>query len=210
MVRRFYGERIRRMIYNGQPPDDANITVNLVNSYINDAVAAAAKASWQENIKIDNIAYLNNSFYTTFTGLSVVKDPTQGLFVYKITLPQIPNGLGKNEGVASLRFKDGVQATFDAIPLNANQIAYADNLRPIPNRIMYWSEGTFLYTKTSLNLLDLTAIVRMVSGGLDTDLDSMLNVPNEYFTFMDQYILKELLLEHAQKADQVADGVDAP
>ena len=36
-------ERIQRVIYNGLPTDDATITIPVINLWINDGLAAAAK-----------------------------------------------------------------------------------------------------------------------------------------------------------------------
>lgn len=41
--RKAYIEMVRRQIYGDQPSNDANITVNLVNRWLNFAAAAAAK-----------------------------------------------------------------------------------------------------------------------------------------------------------------------
>lgn len=209
MQRIVFIERLLRQIYNGQPPDDATITHELVNKYLIDATGAAAKQHYQESIKIDNIAYVNNSFYTSFAGLAISKETSLGMSIYKTELPMIPVGLGRNEGVASIRVKGGVNVSYDAIPLSVSQVTYAYNLRPIPNRIMYWTEGSTCYFNSSVPLLGMTVVARMVSGGDDTDLDSNINVPSDWFPFMNEYILKQLLLEHTQPKDNTNDGSDA-
>ena len=94
MTRKFLIERIRRQIYGDQPSNDANITIGLVNSYLNDAIGVAAKQNYKENIAIDGISFVNNSFYTTFKGIAATKDEQ---FVWKVTLPQIPIGIGKRK-----------------------------------------------------------------------------------------------------------------
>jgi len=60
-------ERILRQIYNGQPSDDSSITYNLVNQWLNDAIGLAVKKNYTDSIQMDGIAYINNSFYTTYT-----------------------------------------------------------------------------------------------------------------------------------------------
>lgn len=74
MVRRTYIERIRRLIYGGQPPAEANITIGLVNNYLQDAIAVAAKTNYTDNLKLEGIASVNNSFYTTFKSLVIASD----------------------------------------------------------------------------------------------------------------------------------------
>lgn len=208
MLRRTYIERILRFIYNGQPSDDSNITVGLVNNCLGDALAIAAKQNYVEAIKMDGVAYVNNSFYTTYSGIAITTDDTDNL-CYKLTVPMIPLGLGKNEGISKIQFKDDNGfVSLTAIPLSANQTQYADSMKPIPNKILYWNEGQTVRFKSTLPMYEYTAIVRMVSGGDPTDLDSTINVPDDYFGAITEYIKAQLLLEKAQPADQSNDGTD--
>lgn len=208
MTRQEFIERHRVQIYGGWPTDDAEITNELVNSWLSDSIGIAAKTCWKEAIQIDGIAYLNNSFYTTFSGIAITSDDTDNL-CYKFTLPQIPFGLGKNEGVAKIQFKDSNGfVSQNAIPLSMNQIGYADRQRPIPNKIMYWYEGNIVRMKTPLIMTDYTAIVRMASGGDSTNLNSDLNVPADYFPIMVQYIREQLMFERSIPQDVNNDGQD--
>ena len=52
MTRQFFIERALRQIYGGQPTDDSQITVNLVNSWLNDAIATAAKQCYKEGTSL--------------------------------------------------------------------------------------------------------------------------------------------------------------
>ena len=52
MTRRHYIERILRQIYGTYVRDDSSITENLVNSWLNDGIAIAAKQNYRENIAI--------------------------------------------------------------------------------------------------------------------------------------------------------------
>lgn len=66
MNRRTYIELIRRQIYGSQPSADAEITVGLVNKWLDIAIAAAAQQNYKGNIALEGISYVNNGFYTTF------------------------------------------------------------------------------------------------------------------------------------------------
>lgn len=208
MQRQAYIERILRLIYNGQPTEDSNITIGLVNNWLNDGLAIAAKQNYTEAIKMDGVAYVNNSFSTTFSGLSVQTDISNN-FGYKIALPQIPVGLGKNEGINTLRFRgdDGFLSQ-SVIWLSANQWGYADQMRQIPNKIYGYNEGSTLRITSTLPLYLYTAVVSMISGGDSTDLTSELNVPDDYFPVITEYIKAQLLLEKAQPQDISNDGSD--
>jgi len=199
--------RILRQVYGGMSSVDANITDGLVNNWLSDSIAFAAKKNYLENGQIDGVNYVNNSFYTTFKNLAVT--PYEQ-FSYQLTLPQIPVGLGNNQGVGTLQFADSDGNISDpAIPLSENQVGYFRGLRPIPNKILYYSEGTFLYALSTLQLDQYTGKVRMVSGGDATDLNSIINVPPDYFPDITEYISKQLSFERAQQKTPTDDGSDS-
>jgi hypothetical protein len=207
MTRNIFIERILRQIYNGQPSDDSNITYSLVNQWLNDAIGLAAKKNYTDGIQMDGIAYVNNSFYTTFKDLTVELGNIDNV-TYSIDLPQIPVALGKNEGIATLQFVKDKLASQTAIPLSINQVAYIDNLRPIQNKILYWTEGKNIYAKSLIPLTSYTANVRMVSGGDSTDLESTLIVPDDYVPMIVEYIKGQLAFERSRPIDVSNDGVD--
>ena len=82
MTRRKFIEMVLRQIYGDQPSDDANITYNLVNVWLEQAIGLAAKQNYKDNISIEGIGFLNNSFYTKFTGLTIT------WIVFRLVPPQ--------------------------------------------------------------------------------------------------------------------------
>lgn len=208
MTRNQVIERVLRQIYGGQPTDDSNITYNLVNQWLNDAIGVAAKKNYTDNIQMDGVAYVNNSFYTTYSGLTITSANENNL-LYKLSLPQVPVALGRNEGVSTLQFigTDG-KVSHTAIPLSQNQLGYIDTIRPIQNRIVYWSEGDKIYAKSTILLNRYTAKIRMVSGGDSTDLNSTLLIPDDYMPIVIEYIKQQLAFEQSRPIDVDNDGVD--
>lgn len=206
MTRRALIERIRRLIYGEQPQDNASITPNLVNQWINDAIGVVVKNNWYESIKLDGVAYINNSFYSTFSDITITSN---GINLYSLTLPTLPIGIGKNEGVAAVELYDanGV-SSFPLIPLSINQVGYSRSLMPIPNKILYWYENTTMYIKSTLPLNLFTANIRMISGSNSTSLDSELNVPADYVPQIIEYVTKYLMTERATPQDLSNDGRD--
>jgi hypothetical protein len=200
-------ERVLRQIYNGQPSDDSNITYGLVNQWLNDAIGAAAKKNYTDNIQLDGVSYINNSFYTTFKNLDIYAETVDNV-TYRVDLPSIPVALGRNEGVATLQFVGNKKTSQTAIPLSMNQVAYQEQLRPIQNKIAYWIEGENIYVKSSIPLTSYKATLRMVSGGDSTDLDSTLIVPDDYMPVVVEYIKGQLAFEKSRPIDQSNDGVD--
>jgi len=207
MTRNSLIERILRQIYNGQPSDDSNITYNLVNQWLNDAIGLAAKKNYTDNIQIDGIAYVNNSFYTTFTDI-VINAETVDSVTYSVVLPVIPYALGRNEGVAMLQFVGDKKTSQTAMPLSMNQVAYQEQLRPIQNKILYWIEGKKIYVKSAIPLTSYKATLRLISGGDSTDLTSTLVVPDDYIPHIIEYIKGQLAFEKSRPIDTSNDGVD--
>ena len=206
MTRKIFIERILRQIYNGQPSDDSSITFNQVNQWLNDAIGVAAKKNYTDSIQMDGVAYVNNSFYTSYSSLTITQvDNT----TFKFTLPQIPVALGKNEGLATLNFSNNnTQTTFGAVPLSMNQVSYQDTLRPIQNKVVYWPQGQEVYMSTGIPLTAYKANVRMVSGGDSTDLNSTLIIPDDYVPIMVEYIKAQLAFERSRPIDTSNDGND--
>lgn len=206
-TRRQYIEQIRRMIYGSQPSNDAEITVGLVNQLLNQAVGIAAKTNYTDSLKLDGIAYVNNNFYTTYKALAVVSDEQ---FLYRITLPQIPVGIGYNQGAETLIFKDAAtnQLSYPVIWLSQNQRSYEKGMREIPNKLLAYLEGTYVYVKSTILLSSYTAQVTMISGGDSTDLDSVLNVPPDYFPIMTEYLKAQLMFQRQVPVDTANDGND--
>jgi hypothetical protein len=199
--------RILRQVYGGQPSIDSNITDNLVNNWMTEAIAASAVKNYRENDQIEGVAFVNNSFYTTFLGLAVTQ---YDQFTYQMTLPQIPIGIGNNEGVGTLQFMDSNGNISDpAIPLSENQVTYYRSMRGIPNKILYYPESIYLYAISTLQLNNFTAKVRMISGGNSADLNSVLNVPDECLADITAYVSKMLSWERQQVKTPTNDGSDA-
>lgn len=207
MTRKAYIEQIRRLIYGGQPNEDAEITVGLVNVWLNQAIGIAATQNYKDNIAIGGIGYINNSFYSNFTGLIIA---SAGNFKWQMTLPQVPLGLGQNEGISTLQLVDtDGRITQPFVPLSENQKSFYQNMRAIPNKVLYYYEGKVLYALSTLLLNQYTANVTMVSGGLSTDLTSTLNVPDDYLPIVTDYLKQQLFFERNAPVDTTQDGVDA-
>jgi hypothetical protein len=208
LVRRFYIERVLRQVFGGYNRDDSEVTVNLVNTWLQDAIAVAAKQCYKESFAIDGVGYVNNSFYTTFKGIAVTKDEN---FLWKITLPQIPFGIGTNEGVSTLQFKDSDdKVSLPIVWLSESQKGYYQFMRPIPGKVLAYPQGEFIYVISTIILSAYTATVSMVSGGDSTNLNSTLNVPADYFPIMDEFLKQQILAERTVPADTTNDGSDSP
>lgn len=208
MNRRTYIELIRRQIYGSQPSDDAEITVGLVNKWLDISIAAAAQQNYKGNIALEGISYVNNGFYTTFKDIAVTKDEN---FLSKIALPQIPVGIGENDGVPILVFKDAAnnQLSQNVVWLTQNQRSFNSGRRQIPNKLLAYQEADAIYVISTIILSQYTASVTMISGGTSTDLTSTINVPPDYFTVIVDYMKTQLMFQRQMPQDVQNDGLDA-
>ena len=130
MTRNQFIEQILRQVYGGHVQEGSSITPMLVNQYIDQAIAFAAKTNYKENVSIEGIGVVNNSFYTTFKGIAITKDENS---LWKLTLPQVPVGVGANEGVSTLQLKDSQgKISLPCIPLTENQKTYFQSIQNLP------------------------------------------------------------------------------
>jgi hypothetical protein len=204
--RRQYIEQIRRQIYGGQPSSDAEITVNLVNQWLNQAVAFAAKQNYTDNLKLEGVAYINNGFYSTFKGLSVSKDEN---FLWKVILPEMPVGLGTSDGVSTVVFKDSTgKISYPVVMMSESQKSFQRGMRDIPNKLLGYQEGNNIYVLSTILLSQYTVSATIVSAGLSTDLDSAMNVPTDYIPVISEYLQKQFMLQRNVVVDEKADGID--
>jgi hypothetical protein len=199
---------VSRQIHGGFASDDTTITTNLINTYIEPAIGIAAQKCYGDNLAMDGVGFVNNSFYITFKSLPITPD---GQFLWKTTLPEIPMGLGAVDGVSRFVIKDdsSPQVSYPVLLLSENQVSIQRGMRPIPNKVIGYPEGNLLYIISTLLLNQFTGQVTMISGGDKTDLDSELNVPANYLPIMQDWIFSQLMKEKSVPVDVVNDGQDA-
>ena len=199
-------EQILRQVYGGYVQEDSSITPMLVNQYIDQGIAVAARTNYTDNLKLEGISFVNNSFYTTFKGLVAVRDERN---LWKITLPQVPVGIGYSEGISTLQFKDSQGVVSQpCIPLTQNQKTYFQTMPNTPSKTLFYSEGDKVYVISNQILSNYTASVTMVSGGVSSSLSSVLNVPSDYMPVIIQYVQQQLLLMKSTPKDLANDGQD--
>lgn len=207
MTRQHLIEQILRQVYGTQPSDDASITPNLVNQMINQGIGTMVKLNYKDSIQLDGVGYVNNSFYTTFKEITVIADEQ---FLWRIELPQVPIAVGKNEGISTLKFKSSAgEISKPVIWLSQDQLTYYQSLQQPPNKILAYYHGNIAYVISTLKLSDYQAIVTLISGGDSTNLNSTLNVPDDYIPGIVDYVVKALMTARGQIQDNANDGVDA-
>lgn len=206
MTRKALIEQVRRLYYGGIPSDDANLTENEVNLYVNQAIAYVAKVNYTDAIKLDGVETVSDAFYATFKNLAITKDNDTGY--YSTTLPHAPLGLSRGYGISSVTFpvSSGVLAKAPT-PISPREIEYIEQIKIPPSKVFYWAEGNKLWFKSYQNLVGKFAIVRMVSAE-NNDMTTELNVPIEYISDMINWILNQLKVRKGMPEDTTNDGLD--
>ena len=205
MIRKSLVEQISRLVHNGFPSDDTDVTDELINIYISQGIALAAKNNYKEAIQLEGIGFVNNSFYSTYKGIAITADEDN---LWTLTLPVVPIAVGRNEGISRLIFKNNRNnLSYDAIPLSTNQLGFTRSMRGIPNKVLYYVEGGSAKVITALIMTDYTASVTLISGGDSTNLDSQLNIPDDAIPVIIDYAMKLLMAEMNVKIDNANDGV---
>lgn len=204
MVRKALIQLIQRRVAGGVATDDTSITEGLVSLYISNGLAIAAKKNYTENFQLEGVGFVNNSYFSTFKGLVITPDEE---FLYKFTLPQIPIGIGANEGLSRVVFKnaDG-KVSLPAVILTEGQVAIQRQMRDIPNKILCYPEGVFCYAFSKVMLNNYTATATLVSGGNANDLNSVLNVPDDSINLIIDYCVQQLMAQVVTPQDNMNDG----
>lgn len=206
MTRKHLIEQIIRQVYGTQPTDDSTITPGLVNQLINQGIGIAVKQNYKDAVQLDGIGYVNNSFYSTFKGLAITQEEN---FIWKLTLPQVPLAIGKNEGLSNLQIKSSAgEISKPVILLSQNQVTYFQSLQQPTGKILAAQNGDIVRIYSTLILNQYTATATIVSGGDSSDLSSTLNVPDDYVPIIVDYVVKSLIAARAQIQDSANDGND--
>lgn len=205
MTRKVLIEQIRRLYYGGTPSDDANLTENEVNIYINQAIAYFAKVNYSDAINLDGIETVGDAFYSTFKNLPITKDNDTGY--YSTTLPHPPLGLARGYGISTVTFPVSTGLAKAPTPISPREVDYIEQVKLPPSKIFYWAEGNKLWFKSYTNLVGKFAIVRMITAE-NSDKTAELNVPAEYISDIINWIMNQLRVRKGMPEDTTNDGLD--
>lgn len=186
MIVRKLAEIIRVRLYGGQPSDDAPITLRQVAIEIVAEAAQAAKENFYENANVEGYNYVNDSYTTRFTGVTVLTDNTTGLKY--CTLPAPVVGVPKDRGLVNVYGGFGFSNSFFKIA--AKDVSTYTNEPTIPKSILYWLEGGKIYFYPCG--LTVPSVVVVTQIGQLGDLSEELNVPAEALKLIEDRVVAKL------------------
>lgn len=182
-------DRVRRLIYGGYPTDDAQITVNLVNSWLNDAIAAACVSSFWASYKVDQVGSVADGFYMTFSPFSLSKDSNTGY--YNFTLPALPLSLPKSHSISNVFVISGSKVKTECSRIDQRELGLMFEVPLDSDEVYYWVEQQTLYLWSKRDISAYTAYVRMPYGSASTNtLTSIVNVPDDLVPQVIEYLVK--------------------
>lgn len=205
MLRAVLAERIQRTLAGGMPTDDFDISLELINTYISDAIAFAAKKAYAESIELDGIESLPDGFYTTFKNIEIKKD--NDLELYYCELPAAPYGIPRGHDITNVTVTGFTGGSQHALPIKAYELSLMEQQRFIPKRIYYYLDGKKMWMKAQYVLDGKRVRIRMASPA-NTGLDAELDVPLDMIGDIETYILQRLAPQATTPQDNSNDGLN--
>lgn len=197
-------EMIQRALNAGFASDDTEVTINLVNQYLNSAVAFAAKAMFKESIQIDGIEDVQDAFYASFPNISISLDSTTGL--YQATLPQQPAGVSRGWDIAHFMLITGSGKKIFANPISPTELVYLYEGESGCNEVYYFVDGATARLHSCQDITKYKANVRMIATQ-SSDLTSPMSIPDTALSIIIDYIAKTLGIQLSISYDTSEDGV---
>jgi hypothetical protein len=206
MIRKELAEKIQRRVVGGLATDDTDISLELINVHITDAIALMAKKNYSDSIELEGIEGLADGFYSTFKNIPISKDEDLGL--YYCDLPQAPYGIARGHDITNFSVTGFTSGSQQALRIKGSDLALMEQQRYVPKRIYYFLDGKKAWLKTEYVLDNKKVRIRMASPSENADLDSELNVPLEYIPDIINYVISILVPEEQSPKDISNDGLN--
>lgn len=198
-------DRILRYYYDGIPDDQAEISTNEVDLYINDAIATVINKQATDEYNITGIMSVPEGYITTYTiPTPSLSDPTG---FYYSTLPHPPLGLPGECGVVGVYFGGSWGQSKPILHVKPQEVDYFAFMPMPPQAAFYWIENNKIYfwCRTDLTNISDTIYIRMASN-IQADNSTALNVPPDAVELIFQDVIGKLLPRKNIKADNIIDG----
>lgn len=201
-------EMLQRVLLNSFASDDTDLTISLINQYLNSGIALAIKSSYKDELQLNGIEGVADGFYATFHGLIITAD-TNLPGNYIITLPQPTVGVGVGFDITAFIMVRGSGSKMIGYPIAQKEVGYLyTNPKPCDG-VFFWTVNDKMNINSCKDLTKYKGIVTMLVSQ-SNDMDSTINIPDGYMPVIVDYMIKTFAPMLNISVDISSDGVDTP
>lgn len=200
-------DRILRAYYNGIPTDDAEISNNEVDLYINDSITSVMNRQILEDYNISGIMSIPDGYITTYQLQSPAYDSNTGN--YYTTIPHPPMGVPGTAGILGVYFSGGLGQSKPVLYIKPSEMDYFQFMPKPPQAAFYWVEGNKIYfwCRTDLSQSPDLINIRMATN-VQSGVNDVLSVPPDAVEQIFSLTLQKLLARKGVIQDVTNDGLD--
>lgn len=201
-------DRILRFYYDGVPSDDASITGNEVDLYINDAIATVMNKQSIDAYNITGIVAVPEGYITTYTLTSPTLNGNTGN--YSTQLPHPPIGLPDTAGIVGVYFGGSRGQSRPILYVSAREMDYFAFMPKPPQAAFYWIENRTIHFWSRTNLTNISdkIYIRMATN-VQSGANDVLNVPPEAVDMIFGIVTQKLLERKKIQPDLINDGIES-
>jgi len=201
-------DRVLRFYYDGTPSDDAVLTSNEVDLYINDAIATVINKQSIEAYNITGIVSVPEGYVTTYELTAPVLNQFTGY--YSTTLPHPPIGLPDLAGVTGVYFGGNKGQSRPILYVSSREMDYFISMPKPPQAAFYWIENRTIYfwCRTDISAISDKIYIRMATN-VQSGTNDVLNVPPEAIDMVFSLVTQKLLERKKIPVDLINDGIES-
>ena len=200
-------DRILRFYYNDFPGDDAIISNNEIDLYINDAIASVATKQAMDAYNITGIVSVPEGYITTYTLTTPTLDDNTGF--YSTAIPHPPIGLPDLASVVGVFFGGARGQSKPILYISPREMDYFLFMPKPPQAAFYWIENSTIYfwCRTDLSHTTDNIYIRMATN-VQSGANDVLNIPPEAVDLVFTSVIQKILQRKGIVPDLINDGID--
>jgi len=203
MTRKEVCELIQRRLAGGTPSNDFEPVISEINAWLDYGIAQAAIRNYRDGAEID-VEYIADAFYTTFKNIPISREPESGY--WKGVLPSPAIGVPRGYDITSVMPASNGRFGKPFIRVTPQQLDYYNDL-PRPIGPFFWTEESFIYVETNMDLSGVKLAVRMASSAGKRGLNDEVLCPADYIPLVIEYTMAKF---QPRPKDNSTDGVNQP
>lgn len=189
-------DQIIRLVYNGIPPDDVEITPNLVNVYLSEAISYLLGQFYMQTYKLDQIGYVPDSVYVYVNNIPLSQDTQTNYWYFQLPYMTLSLPSGRQLGYVNVYSGSGVR--YPCYRCDTRELNLMMELPMDRNGIYYWIESqsgksisVYVRLYTQYDLTNFKAAIQIPTGHSD-NLNDILNIPEDMIVPVIDLVVKFL------------------